>query len=207
LPSYKAKVLEEVRSAVSDQLRLQEIDLIRRSLLIFGTIAAFALLLSAPQLRADGGYSDTFTFTEQLSPTNTLTVQWSLPASPNPCGNYVDGIGFAEVGVPTSYFLNGSYAGTTLDPFLFLSNAAGGGFMDGLLFGLGGTNQIYSGPESNPTFIPGVYSGFDSLNLTPNGNLISATLTVATPEPSSLILLFFGFLVILGTLAAKKVQA
>jgi hypothetical protein len=179
--------------------------LTRRSLLAFATVAALALLFSAAQLRADGT-SDSFTFTEQLSPSNTLTVEWSLPASPNTQGNYVDGIGFAELNVPTSYFLNGSYAGTTLDPFLFLSNAAGGGFMDGLFFGLGGTSQIYSGPESNPTFIPGTYSGFDPLNLMPNGGLIPATLTVATPEPSSLVMLFFGFLVVYATVAVKKVQ-
>lgn len=177
----------------------------RRSLLIFATIAALGLLLSAPQLRADGS-GDTFTFTEQLSPTNTLTVEWSLPAAPNVGGNYVDGLGFIELSVPTSYFLNGCYAGTSQDAFLFLSNAAGGGFMDGLLFGLGGTNQIYSGPESNPTFVPGTYSGFDSLNLGPNGGLIPASLTVATPEPSSLVMLFFGILVVLGTLVVKKVQ-
>jgi hypothetical protein len=170
-----------VRSAASDQSRLQEIDLTRRSLLIFATLAAVALLFAAPQLRADGT-SDKFTFTEQLSPTNMLTVEWSLPSSPNTYGNYVDGIGFAELNVPTSYFLNGSYAGTTLDPFLFQSNAAAGGFMDGLPFGLGGTSQIYSGPECNPTFVPGTDSGFDSLNLSPNGGLTPATLTVGTPE-------------------------
>jgi hypothetical protein len=179
--------------------------LTRRSLLIFATLAAFALLFSAPQLRADGT-SDNFTFTEQLSPTNTLTVEWSLPASPNTQGNYVDGIGFAQLFVPTSYYLNGSYAGSTLDSFLFLSDAAGGGFMDGLLFGLGGTSQIYSGPECNPTFIPGTYAGFDSRNLSADGGLIPATLTVATPEPSSLLMLFFGFLVVLGTVAVKKIQ-
>jgi hypothetical protein len=179
--------------------------LIRRSVLFFAAVAAIALLLSAPQLRADGS-SDTFIFSEQLNPTTTLTVEWSLPSSPNTHGNYFPGIGFAELGVPTSYYLNGSYEGTSQDPFLFLSNAAGGGFMDGLLFGLGGTNQIYCGPLSNPTFIPGTYSGFDSLNWSPTGGQIPATLTVATPEPSSLVMLFFGFLALLGTLAVKRVQ-
>jgi hypothetical protein len=179
--------------------------LTRRSLLVLASLAALALLFSAPQLRADGT-NDTFTFTEQLSPTNTLTVEWSLPASPNTSGNSFPGIGFAQLGVPTSYFLNGSYVGTTLDPFLFLSNAAGGGFMDGLLFGLSGTSQIYSGTISDPTLTPGTYTGFDPLNSSPNGGQNPATLTVATPEPSSLVLLFFGFLVVLGTFALKKVQ-
>jgi hypothetical protein len=177
----------------------------RRSLLAGVFLLALLLMLSAPQLRADGGGTDTFTFTEQLSSTQTLTVDWSLPASPCPQLS-LDGVGFATFAVPTSYFLNGAYQGTTDDAFLFLSNAAGGGFFDGLSFGLAGTGQIYTGSESNPTFVTGTYTGFDALNLGANGNLIPATLTVATPEPSTLLLLLFGFLAVFGTLTLKKVQ-
>jgi hypothetical protein len=179
----------------------------RRSLFVSTIFAVLILMFSAPQLRADNTATDTFNFTEQLSPCQTLSVVWQLPASPDTSYTYVDGIGFAQVNVPTSYFLNGSYAGTTHDAFLFLSNAAGGGFMDGLLFGLGGVNQVYIGPESNPTFVPGTYTGFDSLNFSPSGGLLSASLTISTPEPSSLLLLLTGFLALAAALALKRVPA
>jgi len=184
-----------------------EILLMRRYLVVCAFLAAVLLLLSAPQVRADGWGDVNFSFTDQLSPTQTLTVDWQLPAAPGTSSTYVEGIGFAEVGVNTSYFLNGCYQGTTQDAFLFLSDAAGGGFMDGLNFGLGGTSQLYMGPEDNPVFVPGTYAGYDSLNLDANGNLMPASLTVTTPEPSSLLLLCVGFLAFLGTVAVKKLQA
>ncbi len=104
-----------------------------------------------------------------------------------PSYTYVARIGFAEVGVATSHFLNGCYALTTQDAFLFHSDAAGGGFMDGLDFGVGGTKQVYMGPEGR--------------------NLIPGSLTITTPEQCSLLLLCVGFLAFLGKMALKKLQA
>jgi PEP-CTERM motif len=176
-------------------------------LAVCALLVAVLLLFTAPQVRADGWGDDNFSFIEQLSAKQTLTVDWRLPAAPGTSATYLEGIGFAEVGVNTSYFLNGFYEGTTRDAFLFLSDAAGGGFMDGLNFGLGGTNQVYMGPEDNPIFVPGTYAGYASLNLDANGNWIPASLTVRAPEPSSLLLLCMGFLAFLGTVAAKKLQA
>jgi hypothetical protein len=179
----------------------------RRSIFVSAFALALLLLFSAPQLRADGGGSDTFTFTEQVSSSDTLSVVWQLPASPCP-QSPVDGVGFGTYDVPTSFFLNGTYAGTTPDLFIFFSNAAGGGFFDGTLsFGLTGTSQVYSGWEDNPTFNVGTYTGFDPINFDSNGMPNSATLTVAAPEPSTLLLLLFGFLAVFGTLTLKKVQA
>jgi hypothetical protein len=178
----------------------------RRTFFVSVCLFAFLLMFAAPQLRADGG-TDNFTFNEQLAPNENVTVTWSLPASPCP-QSPVDGIGFGTFDTPTSVFVNGSYLGTAPDLFLFWSNAAGGGFFDGTLsFGLTGTSQLYSGWESNPTFVPGVYSGFDPFNFDPNGNPNCATLTIATPEPSSLLMLLFGILAVFGTLTLKKVQA
>jgi hypothetical protein len=179
----------------------------RRFLLVSAFFAGVLLLLSAPQVRADGSGSDTFTFSEQLSPSQTVSVVWQLPASPDPGDAYVDGVGFALFNVCTSTYLNGTFTGSSQDSLLFLASAAGGGFLDGFNFGLGGVNQVYTGAESNPTFVAGTYSGFDSINLDANGNPIAASLTISTPEPSSLLLLLCGFLAVLGTLALKKVQA
>jgi hypothetical protein len=178
----------------------------RRNLIVSVFGLALLLMLSAPQLRADGGGSDNFTFTEQIAPSENLSVVWNLPASPNP-DTFVPGVGFADVNVPTTYFLNGVYQQTTADTFLFLSNAAGGGFIDGFTFGLAGTTQLYTGCESNPTFATGTYNGFDALNFNSNGGFIPATLTIAAPEPSALVLLLFGFLALFGTLTLKKLQA
>lgn len=172
---------------------------------VSAAVAVLLLLLSAPQVRADGT-TDTFVFTEQVSSATTLTVEWQLPASPNVDGNYVSGVAFADLNVAASYYLNGSYEGTTLDSLLFFSLNSGGGFLDGLNFGLAGANQVYTGPENNPTFVAGTYSGYDALNLNANGGLIPATLTITTPEPSSLLMLFVGFLVVLGTMTVKKLQ-
>ena len=174
----------------------------RRSIFVSAVALALFLIFSAPQVRADGGGTDNFTFTEQLNPSQTVTVTWSLPASPCPEAP-VDTVGFGTYPVPTSFFLNGTYEGTLPDQFIFWSNALGGGFIDGTLsFGLTGTNQIYNGWEGSPTFAPGVYTGFDPLNY---GN--AATLCVSTPEPSSLVMLLFGILLVFGTLTLKKVQA
>jgi hypothetical protein len=179
----------------------------RRSLFVSVFFLGVLLMFSAPQLRADGGGTDNFTFNEQLNPTEDLTVTWSLPASPCP-QSPVPTVGFGTFDTPTSVFINGSYLGTAPDLFLFFSNGAGGGFFDGTLsFGLTGTNQIYSGSENDPTFVPGTYTGYDPFNYDANGNPNSATLCVATPEPSSLILLLFGILTVFGTLTLKKVQA
>jgi hypothetical protein len=174
----------------------------RRTIFVSAFVLALLLMFSAPQLRADGGGTDNFTFTEQLNPSETVTVTWSLPASPCPEAP-VNGIGFATNTVPTSFFLNGTYEATLPDQFLFWSSALGGGFLDGTLsFGLTGVNQVYNGWETNPTFAPGVYTGYDPMN---NGN--AATLCISTPEPSSLLMLFFGILLVFGTLTLKKVQA
>jgi hypothetical protein len=179
----------------------------RRSIFVSAVALALLLIVSAPQVRADGGGIDNFTFTEQLNPSETVTVTWSLPASPWPLAP-VDGVGFGTYSVPTSVYLNGTFEGSGPDQFIFWSNALGGGFIDGTFsFGLTGTNQVYNGWESNPTFAPGVYNGYDPFNYNSWGMPNSATLCVTTPEPSSLVMLLFGILLVFGTLTLKKVQA
>jgi hypothetical protein len=179
---------------------------------LFACVVSLAtlVLLCAPQVRADG--TDTFTFTEPLSSTDTISYVWQLPASPTPDPSNVQiGLGFALVGVPVSTFVDGSLQSTTpsLDTFLFFANGFGTSLLgtDGMGTNFGSTGgQLYYGvnTENMPTFIPGTYSGVDTN--APNGP-VWATLTISTPEPSSLLMLFAGFLALAGALALRKVQA
>lgn len=61
---------------------------------------------------------------------------------------------------------------------------------------------MFQGSLSAPESIPGPYSGFDFPCSPPN----QASLTICTPEPSALLLLFSGFLALVGALALKKVR-
>jgi hypothetical protein len=165
---------------------------------------AVLFLLSTPQVRADG--TDTFTFSEQVSPGNNLAITWQLPSSPGDISIADPGVGFVLPSVCVTTYLDGSFAGSSVDSLVFLNNDNGGGFLDDT-FGLAGVSQLYSGSESWPTFITGTYSGFDALNLDVNGNLIPASLTITAPEPSSLLSLLVGFLAVAVALALRKLQA
>lgn len=180
-----------------------------RHFLFSSVVSLTALaLLSAPQVRANG--TDTFTFTEPLDSTDTISYVWQLPASPAPEPSNVSiGLGFGLVSVPVFTFVDGSLQSTTpsFDTFLFYARGLGTSLLgtDGVAsdFGMTGAG-LYSGPENTPTFNLGTYSGVD-MNA-PNGPVL-ATLTISTPEPSSLLMLFAGFLALSGALALRKVQA
>jgi PEP-CTERM motif len=138
-------------------------------------------------LAASSAHADDFT---AVGYGNTYT--WQSPAAPTPSlytiGNFFN--------TDADISLNGAPA--VPDTFTWFSASQGGLFAEGdfslNMYG----DQAYSGPESNPVFIPGVYIG--SLN---NDGLGDFTVTItATPEPSSLILLGTGLLGAVG--AARR---
>jgi PEP-CTERM motif len=120
------------------------------------------------------------------------------------------GAGFVITSV--SVYVDGNLQSTTGDTLLFIANGAGLSLLDATSgFGLdwidpssGTSGQLYSGLESNPTFIPGTYCGTDPFNLDANGNALNASLSISTPEPSSLLMLLAGLLVFVGVLAVRK---
>jgi hypothetical protein len=68
----------------------------------------------------------------------------------------------------------------------------------GLYVATAGGSQFYGGLETAPTFTPGPYKGFD---YTFGG---TATLDIATPEPSALFLLLPGLAALMICLTLKK---
>jgi hypothetical protein len=167
----------------------------RHLLLVCGMFVATALLLSAPQVRADG--IDTFTLTESPDGVNTTTLTWQLPASGIPDVG-LDGTGFYFLNVTTSEYFDGVLE--TTDPSDTVAYLVGYGLFDSL-GGIFGSAPPYSGSESAPVFIPGTYTGTDP------DTAAASTLTISTPEPSALLMLCIGFLALAGVIALKKIQA
>jgi len=156
-------------------------------------VLAVFTLFSATQAQADT--IDNFTYQAGGN-----TFAWQLPSSPSIlAGNFFPGLAFT---IPMVAY---SENGIPQDPadLSFLSLPVGGGFFLGdiiqgtapiLAFGF----QTYSGPEGAPTFLTGTFPLFDF------GNAVDSILTITpVPEPSSLMLLGAGMLVLLG-FALKK---
>jgi len=175
---------------------------------LFPCLAVVALLLLAPsQSRADG--FDSFTFTDVSADNSfSLVLTWQLPSNPTP-DDAISGSGFDFLAVNVHEWLNGADMGIVSDSIAFLNPATNLGswsFLDNFA-SLTSSSIMYTGDESNPTFIPGVYTGVDYFNSV--GDLPNtATLNiVSTPEPSSILMLLAGFLVLAGAAAAKKAVA
>jgi hypothetical protein len=156
-------------------------------------VLAVFTLFSATQAQADT--IDNFTYQAGEN-----TFAWQLPSSPTIlAGNFSPGLGFS---IPMVAY---SENGIPQDPadLGFFSLSGGGGFILGdiiqgtgpiLAFG----SQIYSDPEYAPTFLTGTFPLFDF------GNAVDSILTIApVPEPSTLMLLGTGMVVLLG-FALKK---
>lgn len=162
-----------------------------RRILISSVLLGLLGLLSATRAKADG------TFTYQF---NGDTFTWQLPQSPTPTdytiGVYFDitNVAYSENGVPQA-------PGT----FDFYNAGNGGGFdlyvgTTVILNNFG--SQVYTGPESAPTFLSGQL--FTLNNGTPTGP--SGSLTTTTPEPSILLLIAAGLLSLLF-LGRKRLSA
>lgn len=180
--------------------------------LFFVPVAALAafLLFAPAQVRADG--VDNFTFSETIFGIGSVSITWQLPSTPDSTSPNFSPLpgGFALSNVPATLTIAG-ISTPVLDAYGFFDSGAGYGFeflnVIGAFF-LGGVTTMFSGGASNPAFIPGVYSGYDANYLNLNGAPNAATLTiVGTPEPSSILLLLTGFLVLSGLLFAKKAAA
>jgi hypothetical protein len=129
------------------------------------------------------------------------TFVWQLPLSPtlDPGDVYPDE-GFILNNVMVSE--NGGVP--VLGSFGFYNALCSGGFdlTEGANFMIGtGWVPLYTGPESNPTFIPGTYQLTD-YGINEAG--LPGTLVIGTPEPSAFTLLIFGFLALLLAFYSKK---
>jgi len=178
-----------------------------RRLLLVPFLALAALLLFAPtQLRADG--FDSFTFSETVSGLGDVSIVWQLPATPDPASPDFSSIpgAFGIANVPATLTILG-VATPAVGDFGFFDSSFGFEFLSnvgGFSFALSGANTMFSGGESNPTFISGTYSGVDPFSVDGSPATLSI---VSTPEPSSLLMLLTGFLALAGALAVKKAAA
>ena len=176
-----------------------------RKLLFVPCLALAAVLLLAPsQSRADG--FDSFTFTD-VSADNTfsLILTWQLPSNPTP-DDAVSGSGFDFLAVNVHEWFNGADLGIVSDSMAFLNPATNLGswsFLDSFA-SLTSSSIVYSGDESNPTFIPGVYQGVDTFNSVGDVPNTATLKIVSAPEPSSILMLLTGLLALAGAFAAKK---
>jgi hypothetical protein len=180
----------------------------KRSLLFRSLALASLLFLSVPQVRADG--FDIFSYSN-----GSDTYSWVLPSSLT--GLVVDTTGGCGVGTVSNCFVSGVLFGVTT----YVSMDSGPAVVQSLVFYHGGiqgggvtdyTNlsvnlfspQLYSGPESNPTFIPGVYTAaaptIGTLTISP------VTSITPVPEASAFLLLLSGLLAVLGAVSLKKLS-
>lgn len=173
----------------------------RKPCFFFVLSCVVLLLLVAPQSRADGVAS--FSFSESTGGTDYL-LNWQLP-SPDKSVNPSSGVDFLVSNVPVYIYADGVLLdpdpGAFLDTLIFFNSNSGSSaeFADLLGFSLSGVGQLYNGPESAPEFVSGSFSGTDPLSNS------TACLVVAAPEPSSLLLLFIAFLILAGTMVVRKV--
>ena len=173
-----------------------------RVLLIPVFAIALVALCAAPQVRADG--VDTFTYTENYGDL-VASLVWQLPASPILDSSSYTDTGFTIGADSVSYFLEGTFLFSFSDTFTFSNTDAGGGVYDNSLdvvfFALSTAqfDQFYLGGESNPTFTPGTYQVTNALNSLPG------TLVISTPEPSALTLFCVGLCAMLFVSFRKRV--
>jgi len=158
--------------------------------------SALALVMAASPTSAA-----TFNFTSQ-----DLNIVFTLPDSPNPT-DFEDGLGFS---LPGSGTLNGnpftSPNITFYTQFLTLLPNMSGGFSiddtwETLLFGA----QLYTGPESAPTFLAGTYDLFSGLG-TVEGRLVISDVRGAVPEPVSWAMMVGGFGLVGGVMRRRGVR-
>ncbi len=154
----------------------------------FLTLAAL-LLLSVATVKADSGQTVSYTLT---GPTDaTFTVSMGTSTSPTP---EVSGQNYFFMVQPTDLVVDGTSMSDTI-VFFNLSDLGGLNSVLDALPDLGGP-QLYSGNESDPTLLTGVFNLYDletgaSYTLTANA--------VPAPEPTTVLMLVAGlFLVGIG---------
>jgi hypothetical protein len=124
------------------------------------------------------------------------TATFELPLSPTPTFP-IPGVFFSILSVPA--VIGGSP--TTLANLTFWDGRFGGGFVADSLFNFSG--QFYTGSESSPTFLPGVYTSLLNADTNKIDTVTVKELTVtgppdpppalAAPELSTWAMLLLGF--------------
>jgi PEP-CTERM motif len=146
----------------------------------------FFLLLSVGTVRADGSGLLAYSLTGPTDVTFELPDTFSVAG-----GNYGLGEGFFVT--PLDLTIDGTPVSG--DFLIFCSSSMGGAFedSDGLVNLTG--SQLYTGPENDPTMsgFPGGTPLFD-FNTGAGGYTLTVTPSVATPEPTSVILMGTGLL-------------
>src|SRR5216683_1086310 len=128
----------------------------RQGFLISVFAIALVALCAAPQVRADG--IDTFTYTESAGGVDASLV-WQLPASPILDSSSYTETGFT-IGADSVSFSFGPLLLSFPETFTFFNSEAGGGIDGGVDGGIGRIllstaclEQFYTGSESNCTFL------------------------------------------------------
>jgi hypothetical protein len=148
----------------------------------FITLAAL-LLLSVATVKADSGQTVSYTLTGATDA--TFTVSMDTPTSPTPelSGSY-----FFMV-QPTNLVVDGTSMSDTI-VFFNLSDLGGLNSVFDALPDLGGP-QLYSGSESDPTLLTGVFSLYD-LETGASYTLTANAVPASMPEPTTTIMLLAG---------------
>jgi hypothetical protein len=164
------------------------------NLRLSATAAAVAIALAGGAQAADV----LFTITETGE-----TITFEVPKNPTSDIESYYGIGFDLY--PVNVVYNGSQTSDATVYFYNNSNADGGTFEGGDLFGIGGS-QYYTGDESAPTFVTGNYDNeYDFFSSQPA--TVSITDVSAAPEPAAWTLMLVGFGALGGALRARRGRA
>src|SRR5271168_1513173 len=152
-----------------------------KSPLKLGAILAVLFFLSAVPAKADSAPSDTMTYTLSGSTTATFTI--SMDSGPDWSDN-----GTALTMDPLNLMVDGT---SMTDTIVFFNSADLGGLNSvfSCLPDLIGP-QLYTGSESDPTLLTGVFELFD-IN-TGVEYTLTASETSAMPEPSTVLMLVSG---------------
>ena len=194
----------EFRSAVQPFRMKLKYSSARRSSMSRRIFWMFALGFLCVLVATDIAKGDSIDNFKYQSDGNTFV--WQLPGSPVPAiGDVTPGIAFVLNNIPVSE--NGGPP--TPGSFMFFSSLSGGldlNFGSALPINAGGP-QLYSGLESNPTFLLGTFQLTDYAIDTENG--LPGTLVVSSaqvPEPLPLVLLGIGFMVLAAGLALRRMS-
>ena len=203
---------------------------------IYSSPLHWALLATLLLAGVTSAKANTFSF---LLTDGTQTMTWTLPSSPIPDPALIFPNDHFSINgpIPITEF-NGSTTTVVIANLMTFWN--GNAISDGgvssklvnpadLIDGFVGEQQLYTGPESNPTFTPGTYAETgpeddaglvpgclaaeqdngcgvgDTWALSPGNNDVNLTLTITqVPEPSSMALLASGLLGLMGMGLRRK---